>query len=145
VQAQNTNGVATNFTSTVAITSTNGIPVVPAISGNFIQGAWTGTVTVAQSATNLVLQATDSLGDSGLANAINIVNRPTLTTLPSGGSLLMLWPVNPAGFLLETTPRLFPANWTTVGITPFQIGDQNLLSIPASGTNAFYRLVFPGP
>jgi hypothetical protein len=146
VQAQNvSNGIATNFTSSVALASTNGVPIIPAVSANFVQGVWTGAVTIAQTTTNLVLQATDGFGETGLANPVNIVNRPMLTTLPSGGSLLMLWPVNPSGFLLETTPRLFPANWVPISTTPFQIGNQNLLSLPASGTNAFYRLYFPGP
>lgn len=63
IQAQNpSNALATNFTGTVALQSTNGVPVNPAVSGNFIQGVWTGAVTVAQTAANLVLQATDNLG-----------------------------------------------------------------------------------
>ena len=145
IQAQNlTNGIVTNFTGTVVLLSTNGAPVSPAVSGNFIQGVWTGAVTVAQTATNLVLQATDNLGESGLANPINILNLPALTTLPSSGTLMMLWPVSPSGFVLETTADLSPANWVPVTTPPFQIGDQYLLSIPMSGTNAFYRLRFNG-
>jgi hypothetical protein len=145
IQAQNpTNGNATNFNNTVILLSTNGIPVVPAVSGNFIQGVWTGMVAVAQTATNLVLQASDSSGESGLANPINVISLPALTTIPSGGSLLIFWPVNPAGFVLEETAGLSPANWVPVTASPFQIGDQYLLSIQMSGTNAFYRLRFNG-
>ena len=146
VQAQNTtNGIATNFTSTVVLVSTNGIPIAPAVSANFIQGVWTGAVTVAQTATNLVLQATDNLGESGLANPINVVNLPLLTTVSSGGSLLILWPVNPSGFGLETTAGLSPANWVPVTTTPLQIGDQYVVPVQMSGTNGFYRLIFSGP
>jgi hypothetical protein len=145
VQAQNTtNGIATNFTSTVAVSSTNGFPVIPALSANFIQGVWTGAVTVAQLATNLVFQATDNFGESGIANPIDITDLPVLTTVPSGGTLLMLWPVNPSGFRLETTPQLFPAHWVPITTSPFQIGDQNLVPLPTSATNAFYRLHFSG-
>jgi hypothetical protein len=145
IQAQNlTNGIVTNFTGTVVLLSTNGVPVSPAVSGNFIQGVWTGAVTVAQTATNLVLQATDNPGDSGLANPINVVSLPTLSPLSSGGTLLILWPVSPSGFVLETTAGLAPANWVPVTAPPFQIGDQYLLSIQMSGTNAFYRLRFNG-
>ena len=146
IQAQNaTNGVATNFTGTVVLLSTNGIPIVPAVSGSFIQGVWAGMVTVAQAATNLVLQAKDNLGESGLANPINIVNLPSLSTAPSDGLLLVSWPVNPSGFGLETTVGLSPANWVPVTASPMQIGDQYLLPIQMSGSNAFFRLRFSGP
>ncbi len=138
------NGVATNFTNTVVLLSTNNVPVSPAVSGNFVQGVWTGAVTVAQTAMNLVLQASDSFGGSGLANPINIVNLPSLTTASSDGSLYILWPVNPSGFNLETTTGLSPANWVPVTTPPFQIGGQYLLPIQMSGTNAFYRLRFSG-
>ena len=145
VQAQNTtNGMATNFTSTVTLLSTNGVPVNPVVSGNFIQGVWTGAVTVAQTATNLVLQASDTFGESGLANAINVINLPVLTTVPSGSTLYIFWPVNPSGFVLETTAGLSPANWVPVTTEPFPIGNQYLLPIQMSGTNAFYRLRFNG-
>ncbi len=146
VQAQTfTNGISTNFTGTVTLLSTNGIPLVPAASANFIQGVWTGAVTVADTATNLVLRACDSLGDSGLANPINVINLPTLTASTADGSLLVAWPLDPPGFTLETTPWLFPADWVPVTNPPSPMDDQNVLSLPISGTNAFYRLSFPGP
>ena len=146
VQAQNaTNGTATSFTSTVVLVSTNGIPIVPPVSGHFVQGVWTGTVTVGQTATNLVLQASDNLGESGLANPIDVVNLPSLATASSGGLLLVFWPVNPPGFGLETTSVLSPANWMPVTTTPFQVGDQYLLIVQMNVTNAFYRLHYPGP
>ena len=100
---------------------------------------------IAQTATNLVLLASDGVGESGLANPINIVNLPSLTTISSGGTLYMFWPVNPSGFVLETTTGLLPANWVPVTIAPFQIGDQYLVPIQMSDPNAFYRLRFSGP
>ncbi|HMD55581.1 MAG TPA: immunoglobulin domain-containing protein, partial [Phycisphaerae bacterium] len=146
IQAQNpTNGVATNFTDTVVLLSTNGIAVNPAVSGNFVQGVWTGAVAIAQTKTNLVLQAQDSFGESGLANPINVIHLPALSTIPSGGTLYIVWPVSPSGFILETTPGLSPASWTQVSEPPIQIGDQYLEPISVSGTNAFYRLRFTGP
>jgi hypothetical protein len=140
-----TNGIFTNFTGAAFLVSTEGVPINPAVSGNFALGVWTGTITVAQIATNLVLQASDGFGESGLANPINIVNLPSLTTIPSGGTLDIFWPVNPTGFVLETTAGLSPANWAPVTTPPFQIGDQYLVPIQMSGTNAFYRLRFSGP
>ncbi len=140
-----TNGVATNFNNAVVLLSTNGVPVSPAVSGNFVQGSWTGAVRVAQIATNLVLQASDGFGGFGLANPINIVNLPSLTTVNSSSTLYIFWPVNPSGFVIETTTGLSPANWVPITTPPFQIGDQFMLPIQMFGTNAFYRLWFPGP
>jgi hypothetical protein len=146
VEAQNgSNQIATNFTSSVSLKSTNGIPILPSVSGNFIQGVWTGSVSVAQAVTNLVLKATDGLGDVGVANPVNIVSLPALTTVFSDNSLLILWPVDPSGFVLETSPSLAPANWIPVSTPPFQVGDQYLFSGQTAGTNTFYRLIFPGP
>jgi len=146
IQAENGASVrATNFTGTVALFSTNGIPVVPAVSADFIQGVWTGAVTVAQTATNLVLSAGNSVGVAGLANPINVVNPPALTMATSDGTLLLLWPTAPAGFILETTPGLFPANWVPVTSTPFNINNQYEMFLPTTRTNAFYRLRFAGP
>ena len=138
-------GLATNFTSAVMLQATNGIPILPAISGNFIQGVWTGAVTVAQTATNLVLSAQDGWGETALANPINIVSLPVLTTVASDDSLLFFWPLNPPGFVLETSPQLVPANWVPVPAEPYPFDGQNLLAVPTSGTNAFFRLRFPGP
>jgi hypothetical protein len=140
-----TNGVATNFTSTVFLLSTNGVPVSPAVSGNFVQGVWTGAVMVAQTATNFVLRASDTFGGSGLANPVNIVNLPSLTTFSSSGNLYIAWPVNPSGFNLETTTEISPTRWVPVTTPPFQIGGQNVLFIQISGTNAFYRLRLSAP
>ena len=144
IQAQNlTNGLATNFTSAVNLQATNGIPITPSVINRFNQGIWNGTVTVAQTATNLVLAASDAAGDYGLANPVNLVNLPTLTTVVSSGTLLLYWPISPAGFSLETTPDLTLSNWLHVTTPPFQIGNQYILPLPMAGTNAYYRLRIP--
>jgi hypothetical protein len=144
IQAQNTtNGVANDFTNTVNLLSTNGVLVSPSGSGNFIQGVWTGAVTVTQPYTNLVLEAVDSFGETGLANPINVVNPPPLTTVVSGGSLYIFWPVSPDGFVLETSPDLSPNSWSPTE-PPLKIGDQYFEPVQMFGTNAFYRLRFTG-
>jgi hypothetical protein len=145
IQAQNpTNGLAANFTNAVILSSTNGVTVAPTVSGNFIQGVWTGAVTIARTATNLVLQATDNYGESGLANIINIVNLPPLATIPAGEILYFLWPTNAPGFGLETTAGLSPADWIPITGTPIKIDGQYVQAIQVPNTNAFYRLRLNG-
>ena len=146
IQAQDmTNGLFTNFTGTAILGTTNGVAVTPPVSGNFIQGVWTGAVMIAQPASNLVLQADDGLGHFGLANPINVISLPRLGMLHSGNIALYMWPVGYPGFVLETSGSLSPATWVVVPYSPIQIGDQYLLPLDMTGTNGFYRLWFPGP
>ena len=146
IQAQDSiNAPFTNFIGTVNLTSTNGLAVNPHISANFIQGAWTGSLTITQATSNLTLQADDGLGHFGLANSISVVNLPALGAVPSGSFLLVFWPVAPTGFVLETTAGLSPAQWIEVTNPPLQIGDQYLQSIQMNSSNQFFRLQFPNP
>jgi hypothetical protein len=146
IQARNpANGLFTNFTGTVLLDSTNGVAVNPPISGSFVQGVWTGSVAIAQAASNLVLRANDGFGHLGLANPVSVISLPRLGMLRSGNIVMFLWPVGYSGFVLETSGRLAPAAWVVVPYSPVQIGDQYLLPLDMTGTNGFYRLRFPGP
>ena len=146
IRAQNpTNGSFTNFTGTAILGTTNGVAVTPSVSGNFVQGVWTGAVVISQTASNLVLQANDGLGHFGLANPINLISLPSLGMLQSGNIALYMWPVGYPGFVLETSGSLAPATWVVVPYSPIQVGDQYLLPLDMTGTNGYYRLLFPGP
>jgi len=146
IQAQNaSNGLLTNFNSFANLSATNGVPVTPLTSGNFIQGVWTGSVLVPQIASNLVLRADDGLGHFGLANPINIVNLPGLGMLRFGNVVLMQWPAVSPAFVLETSASLSPATWVAVPYVPTQIGGQYAIPLDMTGTNGFYRLRFTGP
>ncbi len=144
IQAMTSGVVDTSFAGPVALMSTNGISVTPAVSANFSQGTWTGTVQVNQTVSNLVLQAADNFGHSATANPINVVALPVLTTGVSGNNFYLIWPDSPSGFLLDTAPDI-NGPWVRVNDSPVQIGDQYLQQFQMNGTNAFYRLRFPGP
>jgi hypothetical protein len=102
------NQVFTNFAGSVMLTAPGDMSLQPAISGNFVQGVWTGSLTVPQTFTNLILQANDGAGHIGLANSINIVPAPSLAYARSGNSLLVFWPVDSIGFILESSTNLTP-------------------------------------
>jgi len=72
------NQVFTNFAGSGMLTAPGDMSLQPAISGNFAQGVWTGSLTVPQTFTNLILQANDGAGHIGLANSISIVPAPSL-------------------------------------------------------------------
>jgi hypothetical protein len=139
------NNIVTNFTGTVTLSTTNGIGVTPIVTTAFVKGVWIGLLKVSQDATNLVLQATDQYGNSGLANSLNIVDLPVINYYLSGNVLLIVWPALPSGFFIETTDNLESGNWTPV--TDRQVTIGNLIEMPVTLTqfNRFYRLHFPGP
>jgi hypothetical protein len=146
IRAQDlTNGIFTNFTGTAILGTTNAVIVTPSVSGNFVQGIWTGAVVISQTASNLVLQAYDGLGHFGLANPINVLNLPSLGMWCSGNIAMFMWPADYSGFVLETSGKLSPASWVVVPYVPFQFGDEYFLPLNMTGTNGFYRLQFPGP
>ena len=48
------------------------VPVSPAIAGSFVDGVWTGTVTVLEPASEVVLVAEDSAGHAGESNPFDV-------------------------------------------------------------------------
>jgi hypothetical protein len=138
------NQPVTHYTGTVSLASTNGVPVNPP-SSSFVNGAWTGTVNIPQTVSNLVLQASDGGGHAGLANPINVVAAPSLGVGRSAGSLLIFWPMSPNGFVLEVSTNLAAGQWETEGAPPLQVGGQFLESIQLGRTNQFYRLRYTLP
>jgi hypothetical protein len=146
IRAQDpSNGIFTNFTGTAILSSTTGETITPSVSGNFVQGVWTGSVVISQTASSLVLQADDGLGDIGLANPIDVIELPSLEMFHSGNIALFIWPVGYSGFMLETSGNLSPATWVAVPYPPIQFGDEYFLPLNMTGTSGFYRLRFPGP
>jgi uncharacterized repeat protein (TIGR01451 family) len=62
------------------------LPLVPAQTGAFAAGSWTGTVTVQQAAANVFLLANDTIGHSGLANPFDVTSSgilPAITLQPT--------------------------------------------------------------
>jgi hypothetical protein len=140
-----TNAVFTDFTGTVSLSTTNGVLVSPQVSDNFIDGVWSGNILVSQTVSNLVLWAGDGAGRVGAANAIDVVNVPSITTSIAGDSLSVTWPVSPGGFVLEMSDSLLPDSWTPVSGSPTMAGGLNTQTVPLNGVNQFFRLHFLGP
>ncbi|HEY1663123.1 MAG TPA: LamG-like jellyroll fold domain-containing protein [Verrucomicrobiae bacterium] len=140
-----TNGTVLTYDDSVMLDSTNDIPISPVASGNFMQGVWTGMVVIPQTGTNIVLQADDGLGHTGLSNPFNALALPSVDLQISGNFLLLNWPLDYSSFELEESSNLFPAVWSAVPVTPLQIGNQYIVPLEKVGTNGFYRLRFSGP
>lgn len=61
------------------------VPLSPATSGAFVNGVWNGSFTVAQAVTNLVLEADDNFGHTGLSNPFDVATsaQPTIAVTPA--------------------------------------------------------------
>ena len=138
--ANATNGTFTNFAGSVVLSSINGEVINSPEPATFNQGVWTGLITISNHVANLILRADDGNGESGLANAINIVDLPDLKFSISGNLLLIDWPTVSSDFVLEASPSLLPAQWIQVTNTPSQNGDEYFESIPMNDSNQFFRL-----
>ena len=146
VQAMDvTNAAFTNFSGTVSLSSTNGVPVNPPVSDSFTNGVWSGTILISQTISNLVLRADDGDGRVGSANAIDVVNAPSLVTSITGDSLSVTWPHSPGGFVLEMSDNLLPDSWTPAPGSPTEFNGLDMQTVPLNGTNQFFRLRFLGP
>ncbi|HEY6169837.1 MAG TPA: Calx-beta domain-containing protein, partial [Verrucomicrobiae bacterium] len=55
------------------VTPSVSVPITPVVSGNFIQGIWTGAVTVAQSGANIFLRADDNNGHPASSGYFDVV------------------------------------------------------------------------
>jgi hypothetical protein len=118
------------------------VPLTPT-AANFVGGLWTGNLRVGQRATDLVLRADDLQGDFGVSNPFNVVGEPRLQVQVSGDILLVVWPLEAAGLMLETSPTLDSNTWTRVLEPPHRIGDQYVLPIYMDRPGGFYRLRRP--
>jgi hypothetical protein len=135
----------TTFNGTVLLSSSSNVTILPTVSGNFQQGVWTGNVTVNQAVSNLVLEASDGVGEVGFSSMFDVVSVPRLSVVKQSGSLLLSWPAEPSGFILESSGSLSPMNWVPVSDAPTLTNNQYIQSIPIAGTNQFFRLQYSGP
>ncbi len=68
----------------------------------------------------------------------------TLSLDRSGTEAVLTWPVYPAGFVVETTTNLAPANWLTfTDATAIVINQQNQMLLNPTNAGQFFRLRLP--
>lgn len=66
----------------------------------------------------------------------------TLSASRSGNNLVLAWPASAAGFMVQSSDSVVPANWADVTPQPAVVpnGNQNTVTIPIGAGNKFYRL-----
>jgi hypothetical protein len=121
------------------------IAVLPPDSGNFVNGIWTGNITVTQAISGLILRAEDGTGHRGDSNPFDMAaERPKLLITRAGNVAAISWNQYTPGFVLEAAVNpASPGSWTPLTNGIIQNGSQH--SVYQSVTNGqwFYRLRRP--
>jgi hypothetical protein len=66
---------------------------------------------------------------------------PALTLARAGSSDNVSWPASFAGYVLQTTPALNPANWQNAPQPPATNNGSIVVTVPTSGAQGYYRLL----
>ncbi|MGA2660189.1 MAG: LamG-like jellyroll fold domain-containing protein [Verrucomicrobiota bacterium] len=105
-----------------------------------------GIYPVALTSQPVACQVSDALASrltTGYINGTVLISQPpTLSVALSGQAIQLSWPLWASNFVLqEASGRLSPGmNWSGLGTTPAQTTNANVLTLPLSPTNKFYRL-----
>jgi len=74
----------------------------------------------------------------------DVFSVPQLAALHSGTNLVLTWPTNATGFLLQSSSNVTPsAVWSAVASTPVVVNGQNTVTNSMTGRQEFYRLFLP--
>jgi uncharacterized repeat protein (TIGR03803 family) len=67
---------------------------------------------------------------------------PELSISLAGTNVVLSWPTNAVGFMLETSSTMgSKAAWGTVGSVPVEVGNQWVVTNSVSGGNQFFQLI----
>jgi hypothetical protein len=82
------------------------------------------------------IAATQALG----ANQLLSSGSPTVGISLSGGALTLSWPLNAAGFNMQTRTNLLLGDWVPANLSPQIVGGQWQVQVPIVGNAQYYRL-----
>jgi uncharacterized repeat protein (TIGR01451 family) len=105
-----------------------------------VDGVYTNTASVGSSSLDV------NLANDSASVTINITPEPVspvaLNIVRSSGKVIISWPTNAAGLVLESRTNLSPSSvWTTVAESPVIVGNQYMVTNNVDGKANFYRLV----
>ena len=116
------------------------VSISPVVSGSFIDGVWTGSISVLQTVSGATLKADDGLAHTGTSNPFNAVV-PSLSIARTGQGTVISWSTTLSELTLKSTTNLEPATaWTTVTNTPVNTGSRLVVTNALGDPQQFYRL-----
>ena len=81
----------------------NPVPITPTVTGNFVNGLWTGSIIVNQAATGMRLRADDAYGHSGKSNTFDVLTATVTTSVTPSLATIADANAGQAAFSLTTT------------------------------------------
>jgi uncharacterized repeat protein (TIGR03803 family) len=85
--------------------------------------------------------AARSGGSSGKGTVFSLsLPPPRVMIIPSGANVILTWPFNAAGFTLQSTTNLFPADWSSVAQPAATNSGQISVTVPTTVGQKFFRL-----
>lgn len=80
-------------------------------------------------------KSTQVVSDFGFVNIV------TLSAQVSGSNLVLTWPADTGGYVVEQSPSVGQPNWTPVSQTPVIVNGQNQITVPMPATDVYYQLI----
>ena len=118
----------------------NSVPVSPTSSGAFVNGIWSGNITVSQAATNVVLKADDGAGHVALSSPFNLISAILLLSPQrQAGGPFTCTISSPRGLHLEILASTNLSNWTRLATLTNSTGTTNFTDSAAGFGKRFYR------
>ena len=117
------------------------VPMTPTNAGPFVNGFWSGGLSMLQDATNVTLAAGDGAGHTGLSNPFNVL--PTLGISQTGGGFQVSIAGSPGEIynLMASTNLI---NWQTIATVTNVTGTVDFLDpISTNFNQRFYLEVMP--
>jgi hypothetical protein len=129
---------------TVSASSSN-LRLLPANSLTLGGAGTNQTITVSPASGQSGISTVYITADNGTFHAtqsfqVTVMAQPALSISPAGTGFLFVWPPGGGGFGVLQATNLAQPNWISVSGTPVLSNGLWQLSVPASGSDVFYRL-----
>jgi autotransporter-associated beta strand protein len=106
-----------------------------------LAGAAQAPNTYGSSTSGAAIQNDSFFSGTGIITVVASVASPTLQIVSQPPNVVLIWPTNSIGFILEERSSLSPSNTWTTNTTPVVVsGTNNTVTVPATSPSTFYRL-----
>ena len=118
----------------------NSVAVNPTTSGGFVNGVWSGNITVSQAATNVVLKADDGAGHMALSTPFNLITPlRLLSPMRLAGGQFQCTVASAAGQHLQILASSDLVSWITNATLINTTGITNYTDSTTGLSKRFYR------
>ncbi|MGD0260917.1 MAG: C10 family peptidase [Verrucomicrobiota bacterium] len=123
-----------------SVAFSNSIAVSPTSSGSFVNGVWSGNLTVSQSTTNIVLKADDGAGHTALSTPFNVITPfQLLSPHRLAGGQFQFTVFSTPGQHLQILASSNLLSWTTNATLTNNTGTTNFTDSTTGLSKRFYR------